>query len=169
MRGLRISDGLRNMASLGGAALLVACSPQAEVSQADPSTSVASVHPESGLEIIPVTVETADGTFTFKTEVAATQEQQNRGMMFRTEMAPDEGMIFPSETPRTRSFWMRNTLIPLDIIFIGPDRRIANIEADAKPYDENTYDSAGMVIAVLEIPGGRSAELGIVPGAKVEW
>ncbi|WJY19988.1 DUF192 domain-containing protein [Alteriqipengyuania flavescens] len=161
-------DGLRLAGALAGAAALLACSPQSEVAQAEPTQS-ASVHPESGLEIIPVTVETADGTFTFRTEVAATAQEQAKGMMFRTEMAPDEGMIFPSEEPRERNFWMRNTLIPLDIIFIGPDSRIANIEADAVPYDEGQYSSAGAVIAVLEIPGGRAAELGIVPGAKVEW
>jgi len=91
------------------------------------------------------------------------------GLMFRNKLAPDRGMIFPFETPRVASFWMRNTLIPLDMIFVRADGSIANIEANTVPYSEEPVTSAGPVAAVLEIPGGRSAELGIKPGDKVEW
>lgn len=151
------------------AAALVACAPQPEVAQGDQAAQAADVHPESGLVIIPVTV-TQDGeSTTFRTELALSEDAQSRGMMFRTEMAPDEAMLFPSEPARIRSFWMRNTLIPLDLIFIGPDRRILNIQTDAQPYSEAPLRSAGPVIGVLEIPGGRAAELGIEAGAQVAW
>ena len=91
------------------------------------------------------------------------------GLMFRNKLAPDRGMIFPFETPRVASFWMRNTLIPLDMIFVRADGSIANIEANTVPYSEEPVMSAGPVDAVLEIAGGRSAELGLKPGDKVEW
>ena len=91
------------------------------------------------------------------------------GLMYRNKLAPDRGMIFPFETPRVASFWMRNTLIPLDIIFVRDDGSIANIAANTVPYSEEPVPSDGPVAAVLEIAGGRSAELGIKPGDKVEW
>ena len=89
--------------------------------------------------------------------------------MFRTRMGADEGMLFPFDPPRQASFWMKNTVIPLDIIFIGPDRLVSNIAANATPYSLDPLPSAGTAAAVLEINGGRAAELGIVPGAKVAW
>jgi uncharacterized membrane protein (UPF0127 family) len=101
--------------------------------------------------------------------VAATSQQQARGLMFRTRLGDDEGMIFPMNPPRGASFWMRNTVIPLDLIFIGTDGRISNIAANAIPYDESPLLSAGLVKGVLELRGGRAAELGIVAGDRVEW
>jgi len=89
--------------------------------------------------------------------------------MFRTHMGADEGMIFPEDPPRRPIFWMRNTVIPLDIIFIGTDHRILNIAANAVPYDETQLPAAGMSSGVLELNGGRAAELGIAPGDKVTW
>jgi uncharacterized membrane protein (UPF0127 family) len=77
-------------------------------------------------------------------------------------------MIFPSNTPQMRSFWMKNTPISLDIIFIGPDRRILNIET-AVPYSLESVQSDGEVIAVFEIRGGLAKQLGIGPGDLVEW
>ena len=151
---------------------LGACSTQAAVDgqaatavQAEPS-----VHPVSGLQVIPLSVTDSQGRrHAFRVEVAATSEQQRQGLMFRTRMGADEGMIFPLEQVRMASFWMRNTVIPLDIIFIGPDRRILNISANAVPYSEESRPSAGPAMAVLELNGGRAAELGIGPGDLVEW
>ena len=91
------------------------------------------------------------------------------GLMYRTQLAPDRGMIFPMEPPRDASFWMRNTLIPLDMIFVRADGTIANIAANTVPYSEEPVPSAGPVAADLELAGGRSAELGIKPGDKVKW
>ena len=89
--------------------------------------------------------------------------------MFRTAMGADEGMIFPMSPPRQAAFWMRNTVIPLDIIFIGSDRRILNIAANAVPYSEEPLPSVGAAAGVLELNGGRAAQLGISAGDRVEW
>jgi len=101
--------------------------------------------------------------------MARTMEQQQKGLMFRTAMGPDEGMLFPSDTAEQRSFWMKNTVISLDIVFIGPDHLISNIAANAVPYSLDPINSAGGAIAVLELNGGRAAQLGITPGARVTW
>ena len=150
------------------AAAVSACSPQAAEQVPEPTNAAPSTHPESGLEVIPVTVTSDAGTHTFMSEVADTPEAQRRGLMFRTEMGANEGMIFPYEPPQVLGFWMRNTVLPLDIIFIGPDRRILNI-AEGVPYSETSVYSEGDAIAVLELNRGRAAELGIGPGDLVEW
>lgn len=155
--------------ALGLAALLFACSPQ-PAAEATPAADVAipARHPVSGLAVIPLTVTTSRGTHRFKVEVAVTPAEQQKGLMFRTSMARDEGMIFPNSIAEQRSFWMKNTVIPLDIIYIGPDRRIVNI-VRGEPYNETSLPSAGPVINVLELAAGRSAELSIEPGDRVEW
>lgn len=89
--------------------------------------------------------------------------------MFRRSLGPDRGMIFPFAAPEQATFWMKDTLIPLDLIFIRADGSIANIAAKARPMDETLLPSEGMVDAVLELAGGRAAELGIRPGDRVEW
>lgn len=150
------------------AGALAACSPQAAEQVPEPTRAAPSTHPESGLEVIPVKVTSGDETFTFMSELADSAETQRRGMMFRTEMGENEGMIFPYERPDNRGFWMRNTVLPLDIIFIGPDNRILNI-AEGIPYNETSVLSDGPAIAVLELNRGRAAELGIEPGDLVEW
>ncbi|WP_234038146.1 DUF192 domain-containing protein [Erythrobacter sp. YJ-T3-07] len=158
---------------LSGAAMLLmaGCSPQtATDSQATGASAAAerTVHPESGLEIVPVTISTDKGEHRFAAEVAATQEEQARGLMFRTQLGPDEAMIFPRQGD-VASFWMKNTPLPLDIIFIGQDRKIINIAAQTTPYSLDSVSALGPTSAVLEIPGGRAAELGIGPGDAVEW
>jgi len=151
-------------------AALAACSPQvAQGSATASAVEGVARHPVSGLEVVPLTVTAGGKVHRFKVEVAASDGEQERGLMFRTAMGPDEGMIFPRKPARMASFWMKNTVIPLDIIFIGTDRRIINIEANAEPYSLEPRQSAGLAIAVLELNGGRAAELGIGPGAKVEW
>lgn len=148
------------------AVALVACSPA--TGGAAP-TAAKAVHPESGLAVIPLTVTSASGAHRFKVEVAASAMEQAKGLMFRTKLGPDEGMIFPMNPPRDASFWMKNTVISLDLIFVAPDGRISNIAANAVPYDLNPLTSIGPVKGVLEIPGGRAAQLGIAPGDKVTW
>ena len=152
-----------------GAGLLAACSPQPGA-EATPATQAETVrHPLSGLEVIPLTITTSGGDHSFAVEVAEFPEDQRQGLMYRTELADDEGMIFPSDPPEQRSFWMKNTPIPLDIIYIGTDRRILNIHAMTTPYALDSYLSEGVTSAVLEIRGGLSRELGIEPGDKVDW
>lgn len=146
-----------------------ACSQGGADATAKPSAAAPAVHPESGLPVVPLKVKSANGTHAFTVEVAKTQEQQAKGLMFRTKMGADEGMIFPTDPPRRAAFWMRNTVIPLDIIFLGTDHRILNIAANAVPYDETPLPSAGVAAGVLELNGGRAAQLGIKAGDKVSW
>ena len=160
------SGALSSIAAL----VLAACSPQsAGDGLSAPVANGQGVHPVSGLEVVPLRVTTQDGSHAFRVEVAASDAQQQRGLMFRTQLGENEGMIFPSDGPQMRSFWMRNTVIPLDIIFIGPDRTIINIAAKTVPYSETPVRSAAPAIAVLELNGGRAAELGIAPGDTVAW
>ncbi|HWK40486.1 MAG TPA: DUF192 domain-containing protein [Croceibacterium sp.] len=147
---------------------LPACSQAAEPAPAP--VAQASVHPESGLEVIPLTVTTADGkSHALRVEVARSGQEQARGLMFRTQMGADEGMLFPYDQPRVLSFWMKNTVLSLDLVFIGPDRRVINVADHAVPYSEAAITSDAPGIAVLELNAGRAAQLGITSGAKVDW
>lgn len=132
-------------------------------------SAAAAVHSESGLAVVPLTITSGGKIHRFRVELAQTSKEQAKGLMFRTQLGPDEGMLFPRNPPSPARFWMKNTVIPLDLLFIAPDGRIANIAANAKPYDETGLPSAGPVKAVLELPGGRAAELGIAGGDRVEW
>lgn len=89
--------------------------------------------------------------------------------MFRERLGPQEGMIFPFDPPRPASFWMKNTLIPLDMIFIRTDGSIARIAAMTVPHSLDQVESGEPVAAVLEIAGGRAAELGLKEGDRVTW
>ena len=153
--------------------LTPACSPQAAENAPAPIASGAasqpSVHPVSGLQVIPLTVTTARGPHAFRVEVARTPEEQAKGLMFRTEMGADEGMLFPYDQPHVLSFWMRNTVLSLDLVFIDEQRRIINVAENAVPYSEQSILSDAPGIAVLELNGGRARALGIVAGNKVEW
>ncbi len=152
---------------------LTACSSQAadggKASAVPAGQVVGAVHVESGLRLVDLTITHAAQKHKFRVEVAASGAEQEKGLMFRTKMGADEGMIFPMNPPRRASFWMKNTVISLDLIFVGPDGRILNIAARAIPYDETNLVSHGIVKAVFEINGGRAAELGIVPGDLVVW
>jgi len=161
---------VRQMLIAGALAVLVACSPgggaTATAQTPAPAASPA-IHPVSGLEVIDLTVDRGGKKIAFKVELAASPEAQARGLMFRTQLGDFEGMIFPSGVPQPRSFWMKNTPLSLDIIFIGPDGRIANIAANTTPYSLDSVSSKGPASAVLELRAGRAAALGIVPGDKV--
>jgi uncharacterized protein len=116
-----------------------------------------------------VTIATSLKKHVFTVEVARTEAQQERGLMFRSHLAPNGGMIFPMDPPRMASFWMKNTVIPLDMIFIRADGTIARIAAETIPYSLAPVSSGEPVAAVLEIAGGRAAELGINEDDKVVW
>lgn len=107
-------------------------------------------------------------SFTFAVEIADTPEATSRGLMFREELAPDAGMLFDFVDERQASFWMQNTLIPLDMLFIKADGEIVRIHENAIPLDTTPIPSGEPVRFVLEIPGGRSAELGLEAGARLE-
>lgn len=113
-------------------------------------------------------IETDGGSrYHFTVELALTRQDQARGLMHRESMAPDAGMLFVFDPPRPASFWMRNTLISLDMLFIDAEGRIVNIAERTTPQTDDPHSSAGPVRAVLEINGGLSAMLGIAPGDLV--
>lgn len=116
----------------------------------------------------PLTILTAQGPRRFRVELADTPIEREFGLMCRAQLAPDAGMLFDFGGPSNDvAFWMRNTLIGLDIIYIRPDGTVLSIARQAKPLDETLLPAGGVVRAVLEIPAGRAAQLGIQPGDKV--
>lgn len=143
-------------------AAVVACQPTA-------SQGVALERSAAGLEQVTLTVDSRGKKHNFVVEVARTADEQTMGLMNRQSLAPDRGMIFPYDPARPASFWMKNTLIPLDLIFVRPDGTIGSIAANAVPLSLDPIPSGEPVAAVLEIAGGRSSELGIGPGDKVAW
>lgn len=123
----------------------------------------------AGLEQASLTIASTNGEHRLTVEVAKTPEEQAQGLMFRNSVPPDRGMIFPYDPPVQVSFWMKNTLVPLDMVFIGPDGKIGRIAANTVPMSLDPVPSIDPVSAVLEIAGGRAAELGIKEGDKVNW
>ena len=146
-------------------ALLAGCQPASD--KYSPG-SVEALSAE-GLEQRQLTIASARGDHRFIVELARTPEQQQRGLMFRQSLELDRGMLFLFSEPREAGFWMRNTLIPLDMIFIRADGTIARIAAMTVPGSLQTISSGEPVTAVLEVAGGRSAALGIAPGDRVRW
>ena len=114
-----------------------------------------------------LTVHTEKGDYAFSVEVVDTPESRQKGLMFRESLAEDSGMLFDFFEERNVAFWMSNTLIPLDMLFIRADGTIANIHVNAIPLDLTSIPSEGPVRFVLEIPGGRSVEIGAKAGDRV--
>jgi len=128
----------------------------------------------AGMARLQLTVTSSNGPHKFSVEVAKTGQEQERGLMYRTGIPADSGMLFapyPAEGggPKEASFWMENTPSPLDIIFIRADGTIARIAENTVPFSQDRILSGEPVTAVLEINGGRSSELGIAEGDKVSW
>lgn len=119
------------------------------------------------LPVSTLRIATPDGPAIFKVEVASDQASQEQGLMYRRHMARNAGMLFDFHTPSYVSFWMKNTVLPLDMIFIRQDGTISTVAADAKPYSLDLIKSAEAVRAVLEVNAGRAAALGIAPGQRV--
>lgn len=111
-----------------------------------------------------LTIVTDDRTeHIFTVEIAQTAKQLSKGLMWRAELEEDAGMLFLFPKPTKPNFWMKNTFIPLDLIFIETDGRIQHIHHNAKPQDETFMTSPSEVIAVLEVPGGTAKRLNIMP------
>ena len=119
------------------------------------------------LETSPLSVQSGDETHAFTVEMATTPVEIQQGLMFRQELAPDAGMLFDFGMTRQASMWMKNTLIPLDMLFILEDGRVIAIARNAQPGSLRSIGPGVPVRAVLEIPGGRAKELGIEPGDTV--
>ncbi|MDZ3830709.1 MAG: DUF192 domain-containing protein [Sphingopyxis sp.] len=119
--------------------------------------------------MLPVTIQMAGQVHRFEVEVARSAEEQARGLMFRTALPVDGGMLFPFEKPRIASFWMKNTLIPLDMIFIRADGSIDRIAENTIPESLEPVASGGEVAAVLELAGGTVTRLNVDESATVTW
>lgn len=154
-------------ACLALAAWVAACSPadkDAAANAADQNTASAQAE-----ATIPLVI-TADGKpHRFDMEVARTPQEQEKGLMFRKDIPLNGGMVFPMDPPRTASFWMKDTWIPLDMLFVRTDGTIAFIAADRQPYHREPASAGVPVAGVVELRGGRAKELGIAEGDTVQW
>ncbi|MEN0652148.1 MULTISPECIES: DUF192 domain-containing protein [Hyphobacterium] len=128
-------------------------------------------HPETVIDFgdpQPLTIVTDEAEIAMSVLFADTDPERARGLMFREELADDSGMLFDFETVRPVSMWMRNTLIPLDIVFLSEEGVIVKIVANARPHSLRQLLSDFPVRAVLEVRGGLTGELGVMPGDRVE-
>ena len=117
----------------------------------------------------PVAVSFPGGPCTFKAELAVTPEEHTLGLMFRRRLDADAGMLFRFQRDEVRSFWMQNTFIPLDMIFITSGLKVAHVHQSAKPEDETAISSRLPVQYVLEVNAGKAASCRIKAGAKVRF
>jgi uncharacterized protein len=131
-------------------------------------TFEASENAPQKLALSKLTVVSANKNHRFRVQVALSPKEHEIGLMFRKQMPKSEGMLFVFPQPKEARFWMQNTPLSLDLIFIRADGSIANIAAKARPMSTSVIPSLGRVIAVLEVNGGLSAKLGIVAGDRVE-
>jgi uncharacterized protein len=107
------------------------------------------------------------GVHVFQVEMAITSEEKERGLMFRRELPEGQGMLFDFQFDQNVAFWMKNTYIPLDMLFIRADGRILRIAENTEPLSERNIPSGGPVRAVLEVIGGTAKKLGIAAGDRV--
>jgi len=105
----------------------------------------------------------------FNVWVAATDDRREQGLMYIKSLAKSQGMLFLFDQPDLLTFWMKNTFVPLDIIYVGPDHRVVRVAENAIPQSLTAIPSGGASNAVLEINGGMSRTLGVAPGDTVEY
>jgi uncharacterized membrane protein (UPF0127 family) len=149
------------MKSFLAALALLALAPVAAAAAAMPDC------PNIGLKRAPVTFVTAKGRFPYTLEIAATPAQQQCGLMYRQAMPAKVGMDFPFNPPRELAFWMENTPLPLDLVFVGADSRVLSI-GKGVPYTRDLIPSRGIAARVIELNAGEAARIGLKPGDRVE-
>lgn len=113
---------------------------------------------------VSLVLSTDTGRHVFSTEIAYEMPQRNRGMMFRPTLAEDQAMLFVANQTTGESFFMRNTCVSLDLVWVSETFRVVGVHANAVPFDETSIASPEPVRYVLEIPGGRAEEIGLKPG-----
>ncbi len=113
-------------------------------------------------------IDTASGPHVFKVEVMSTDAERERGLMYRRSLAEDHGMLFDFHTQQTVTFWMENTYIPLDMIFVAQDGRVVSIKHDAKPLDRSLIPSGAPTLGVLEVNAGVASAIGLKVGDVVK-
>lgn len=120
-----------------------------------------------GLPMETISIDTDHGSEVFQVEIAGDDTSRERGLMFRKSMEPDHGMLFDFHQDEGVAFWMKNTVMPLDMLFIRGDGTVSSIAPNATPYSTQSIPSAEPVRAVLELNAGRAEALGLVPGDVV--
>jgi uncharacterized protein len=118
-------------------------------------------------ELQTIEIASKSGVHAFQVEMAITPEEKEHGLMFRRELPEGQGMLFDFQTDQNVAFWMKNTYIPLDMLFIRGDGRVLRIAENTEPLSERNIPSGGPVRAVLEVIGGTAKKLGIAPGDRV--
>ena len=162
--------------SVGLSVLLLGCAEQpSSTSATDLSTEESNGTSETVTasdnagQMLPITARAEMNGETIQLEVAETQQQQAMGFMFRSEIPTDRGMLFSFGPPRRVSFWMKNVRVPLDMVFLR-DGKVVAIAADVPPCTADpcsTYGPPEMVDSVIELRGGRAAELGLQAGDEI--
>lgn len=112
-------------------------------------------------------LETASGSHRYSVEIADTDSERARGLMFRRSLPKSGGMIFLYDQPQAIGMWMRNTYIPLDMIFIAAGGTVHRVETNTEPFSTDIIDSGGAVVAVLELNAGEANRIGLKPGDRV--
>lgn len=155
---------------LAAALLLAPClpallaGPPAQAADAAPATAAQPELPKQPLAIIGT-----DGVHhAFSVEMATTPAQQETGLMFRTSVPPDGGMLFDWGAPRQSMMWMKNTLVPLDMLFIAPDGTVSHIAENTVPHSLAVIDGRAPARATLELAAGTAQRLNLMVGARVE-
>lgn len=157
----------RSNGTIGLLVFVVLCTPLVGCNKQSATTAV---KPRT----IAIAITGQNGSHRFEVEVARTEAEQGNGLMFRTDIPRNGGMLFApyppgGGQPREANFYMKDTPTALDIIFIRPDRTIARIAENTTPFSETSIASGEPVSSVLELRGGRAAELGIAEDDKVSW
>ncbi len=124
-------------------------------------------YPAASADLETLEIATKSGVHVFAVEVARDDTERAKGLMFRRELPEGHGMLFDFAREAPVAMWMRNTFIPLDMIFIQGDGRILRIAENTEPKSERIIPSGGPVLAVLEVIGGTARKLGIAPGDRV--
>jgi uncharacterized membrane protein (UPF0127 family) len=155
---MRIPQRRGVLAAFSAALFVLAACAAPDKAGAEPGA----ISPLEDLQVV-----TRTGAHSFKVEIADDEAERTQGLMNRPSMGQDHGMLFQFPDERDRSFWMHNTYIPLDIIYIDGAGKIVSIAANATPFSETPIPSMGAAKAVLELNGGRAEALGIQPGDTV--
>jgi uncharacterized membrane protein (UPF0127 family) len=111
---------------------------------------------------------TATGTHEFAVWIAADPKSRERGLMYVRDMPPDRGMLFVFEFPQPVAFWMKDTYLPLDLVFLAEDGTVLNVAANAKPLSLDPIESDGDALAVLEVLGGTAKKIGLKAGNRLQ-
>ena len=114
-------------------------------------------------------LKTDSGDHSFNIEVATTDRERSLGLMFRRSLPENAGMLFLYDRAQPAAMWMKNTLIPLDMVFISADGKVHRIEQNAEPFSTSLIPSEGPVVGVLELNGGEAAKIGLKRGDKVRY